>query len=114
MSPENVRPADLGWEGLIDKFSPFLNEIKKRVRFFVLLFLVFSVLGFVYYEQIINFSLTIFRLEGVNIAFTSPFQFINLALSSPLSVSLISSRPVPHHQVFSCLKPALKKKKFRL
>jgi len=114
MPPENERPADLGWEGLIDKFSPFLNEIKKRVRFFVLLFLVFSVLGFVYYEQIINFSLTIFRLEGVNIAFTSPFQFINLAFSSALAVGLIAALPVALYQVFSFLKPALKKREFRI
>ena len=114
MSPENERPADLGWEGLIDKFSPFLNEIKKRVRLFIILFLVFAVLGFVYYEQIINFSLRIFRFEGVNIAFTSPFQFINLAFSSALAVGLIAALPLALYQIFSFLRPALKKREFRI
>src|SRR3972149_10147345 len=114
MSPENVRPADLGWEGLIEKFSPVLNEIKKRLRLFILLFLAFAILGFVYYEQIINFSLRIFRFEGVNIAFTSPFQFINLAFSSALAVGLIAALPLALYQIFSFLRPALKKREFRI
>ncbi|MEX0587363.1 MAG: twin-arginine translocase subunit TatC [Patescibacteria group bacterium] len=103
-----------GLDGAIDKYLPFLDEIRKRLRLLVFLFLGFSILGFVYYEPIITFSIRIFRLEGVNIAFTSPFQFINLAFSSGLAVGLIGTLPVVLYQVFSFLRPGLKKREYRL
>ena len=103
-----------GLDGAIDKYLPFLDEIRKRLRLLVFLFLGFGVLGFVYYEPIITFSIQIFRLEGVNIAFTSPFQFINLAFSSGLAAGLIATLPVVLYQIFSFLRPALKRNEYRL
>ncbi|MEX1068322.1 MAG: twin-arginine translocase subunit TatC, partial [Patescibacteria group bacterium] len=103
-----------GLDGAIDKYLPFLDEIRKRLRLLVFLFLGFAILGFVYYEPIITFSIRIFRLEGVNIAFTSPFQFINLAFSSGLAVGLIGTLPVVLYQIFSFLRPGLKKREYRL
>lgn len=79
----------------------------------LLFFLVAALLGFIYYEQVIDFSLKIFRLEGVNIAFTSPFQFINLAVSSALAVGVVVSLPLLAYQVFSFLRPALTKREHR-
>jgi len=76
-------------------------------------FLVAALLGFVYYERVIDFSLRLFRLEGVNIAFTSPFQFINLAISSALSVGLVATLPLLAYQVFSFLRPALSRREYR-
>lgn len=103
-----------GLEGVIDKYLPFLDEIRKRLRLIVFVFLGFAVLGFVYYEPIVTFSLQLFRFEGVNIAFTSPFQFINLAFSSGLAVGLIATLPVVLYQIFSFLKPALKKREWKI
>src|SRR3989337_335066 len=98
-----------GLDGAIDKYLPFLDEIRKRLRLLVFLFLGFGVLGFVYYEPIITFSIQIFRLEGVNIAFTSPFQFINLAFSSGLAAGLIAALPLAIIHIINFLKTALNK-----
>ncbi|NIT03772.1 hypothetical protein GTO10_02450 [Candidatus Saccharibacteria bacterium] len=88
-------------------------EIRKRLQVMFVVFVVAALLGFVYYEKIVTFSLTIFRLEGVNFAFTSPFQFINLAVSSGLAAGIIASLPLLLFQLFSFLKPALSKREYR-
>ena len=111
MPPENESTPE---QGLIDRYTPFLEEIRKRVRWFAFIFLGFGILGFVYYEQIVNLSLRLFRFEGVNIAFTSPFQFINLAFSSGLAVGLIAALPLAIIQIINFLKPALNKKEYRV
>jgi sec-independent protein translocase protein TatC len=99
---------------VINKYSPFLLEIRKRLLFLVSIFAVFSVLGFVFYEKIIGLFLQIFSLQGINIVFTSPFQFINLAFSCGFTIGLVSIFPLIIMQVISFLKPALTKKEYRL
>ncbi len=113
MSPDSERTVDAGWEGAVDRYYPFLMEIRKRLQVMFVVFVVAALLGFVYYEKIVTFSLTIFRLEGVNFAFTSPFQFINLAVSSGLAAGIIASLPLLLFQLFSFLKPALSKREYR-
>lgn len=113
MSSESERTVATGWEEAVDKYYPFLLEIRKRLLLLVITFLVAALLGFVYYERIVTFSLTIFRIEGVNFAFTSQFQFINLAVSSALASGVIASLPIILFQLISFLKPALSKKEYR-
>ena len=113
MSPEIEQTTDTGWEGTVDRYLPFLLEIRKRLVRIFLTFFAGALLGFIYYEKIIIFSLTIFRLEGVNFAFTSPFQFINLAVSSALAVGIIACLPLILYQIISFLRPALRKNERR-
>jgi len=98
----------------IDKYLPFLVEIRRRLLFLLSLFLVTTTLGFIYYERIIKFVLGIFKLKGVNIVFTSPFQFFSLAINSAILVGIIVVFPLIIIQVLSFLKPALTKKEYRL
>jgi len=60
----------------------FGMEVRKRLFFVASIFLISSALGFIYYEKIITTSLGIFNLEGINIVFTSPFQFLELSVNS--------------------------------
>lgn len=89
-------------------------EVRKRLFFIASIFLISSALGFIYYEKIITTSLGIFNLEGINIVFTSPFQFLELSINSGLLVGLIAVFPLIIVQVLSFLKPALKKSEFKL
>lgn len=99
---------------LIVKYSPFLKEIKKRAIFTLVVFAVAMVLGFVYYEQIIKLLINVLSLNGVNVVFTSPFQFINLAISCGIATGLIFVFPLIIYQVLSFLKPALRKKEYKM
>jgi sec-independent protein translocase protein TatC len=53
-------------------------------------------------------------LQGVNIVFTSPFQFINLAISSGVASGLVAAFPLIIVQFLSFLKPALRKKEYKM
>lgn len=97
----------------INKFLPLLMEVRRRVLFMVSIFLIFGIVGFIYYEKIITFVIKLIDLKGINIVFTSPFQFLNLAVSSSLLIGIIASLPILIYQLLQFLKPALKVKEYR-
>ena len=113
MSPETESVSDSGLQGAIDRYYPFLMEIRGRLISLGIWFVIFALLGFAFYERIVTFSLQIFRLEGVNFAFTSPFQFINLAISSSLAAGVVATIPVAIYQILQFLKPALHRREMR-
>lgn len=97
----------------INRFFPLLYEVRRRVLFVVSIFVLFGILGFFYYEKIIVFIIGLLDLNGVNIIFTDQFQYINLAISSSLSVGLIVTIPILIYQLLNFLKPALKEKEYK-
>ncbi len=102
------------FDDFVQKFYPFLREIRKRLLFIAALFLTSSVFGFIYYAKVIRFILKLFRFEGVNIVFTSPFQFIELAVNSGLIIGMVVTLPFLIFQVVSFLKPALRKSEHKI
>lgn len=99
---------------LISKYSPFFNEIKKRFIVTLIVFILALITGFVFYENIIHLVVNLLRLEGVNIVFTSPFQFLSLAMTSAMLVAIVIVFPLIIFQIMSFLKPALKKNEFNV
>lgn len=97
----------------LEKYFPYLMEIRKRVLFVAAVFTASSIIGFVFYEKIVLIILKLFRYEGVNVVFTSPFQFVELAINSGLLIGLIVVFPLLVTQLLSFLKPALKKKEYK-
>ncbi|KKR63077.1 hypothetical protein A2210_01955 [Candidatus Woesebacteria bacterium RIFOXYA1_FULL_40_18] len=97
-----------------DKYYPYLLEIRKRFLFVGSLFVIASIVGFFSYQKIITLILKFFSLEGVNIVFTTPFQFFTLALNCGLIVGVVVVVPVLIFQLLSFLKPALQAKEYRI
>lgn len=98
----------------IKLYSRFLTEARKRLVFTLLVFVAATFTGFFFYEQIIKFLIEILSLRGINIVFTSPFQFINLAISCGVTSGIILSFPLLVIQILSFLKPALKEKEYKM
>ena len=98
----------------LNRYFPYLMEVRKRLFFVASIFLIASVLGFIYYEKVITFSLNIFKLEGVNIVFTSPFQFLELAINSGLLIGLVAVFPLLVAQILGFLKPALSRQEYKV
>lgn len=96
------------------KFYPYLLEVRKRFLFVGSIFIAASVAGFFLYQKIITLVLGFFSLEGVNIVFTTPFQFFTLALNCGLLVGVIVVIPILIFQLLSFLKPALEKREYRI
>ena len=99
---------------LIKKYSPFFKEIRKRITIVLAVFAVATFAGFIFYEKIISQLLSVFSLQGVNIVFTSPFQFINLSISCGITTGLIVVMPMLITQVIAFLGPALKKYEYKI
>jgi len=97
-----------------DRYMPFLLEVRQRLLFVFAVFFVFSALGFIYYEKVIRTILGLFSLKGVNIVFTSPFQFINLAINSGFMIGSITVFPLIIWQIILFARPALTKHEFTL
>lgn len=101
-------------QAVIDKFSPFLSEVRKRVVVTVIFFVLSTVFGFLFYEKIIYLLLHAMSLTGVNIVFTSPFQFVNLAISCGAVSGIVLTLPLLLYQILSFVRPALQKREYIL
>lgn len=98
----------------LNRFSPFLAEVRRRILITLTVFLLASFAGFAFYENIIRFLIGTLALGDTNIVFTSPFQFINLAVSCGLATGVVVVLPLVVIQILSFLKPALKNTEFNL
>ena len=96
------------------KYYPYLLEIRKRFLFVGSVFVIASIVGFILYQKIISLILNFFSLEGVNIVFTTPFQFFTLALNCGLIVGVVVVVPILIFQLLSFLKPALQAREYRI
>jgi len=101
-------------QSVIDKFTPFLFEVRKRIVITVIFFVLTTVFGFIFYEQIIGLIIDLLSLSDVNVVFTSPFQFINLAISCGVASGIVLSFPMVLYQILSFLKPALRKREYKV
>lgn len=99
---------------LISKYSPIFTEIRKKIIFLGIYFALATGAGFLFNEQIIKFLINILSLKGINIVFTSPFQFINLAISCGIASGLLFSFPLVIYQIMAFLRPALRGKEYNL
>lgn len=114
LSVENIKPlGSTDIKALIDKSYPYFIEVRKRIIFTLIFFAVSTIFGFFFYERIIRFLVNLLSLKGINIVFTSPFQFINLSISCGIASGLILTFPLIIIQILSFLKPALRKKEYK-
>lgn len=98
----------------INKYYPYLLEIRKRLLFVAALFSIVTIVGFMNYERIIRWCLQFFDLQGVNVVFTSPFQYFTLAINSGIFAGLVVVFPLLLYQLLSFLRPALKPREFKI
>ncbi|OGM11338.1 hypothetical protein A2V80_01405 [Candidatus Woesebacteria bacterium RBG_16_39_8b] len=96
-----------------NKYFPFLMELRKRLLFTITIFLISGFIGFFYYEKIINTILSMLNFKGVNVVFTSPFQFFTLAINSGILAGVLGAFPLILIQIISFIKPALTKKEYK-
>ncbi|PJC66319.1 hypothetical protein CO018_02525 [Candidatus Beckwithbacteria bacterium CG_4_9_14_0_2_um_filter_47_11] len=99
---------------IISKYLPYLKEVQQKLLHVLLVFGVAGAVGFIYYQKIINLIMRIFKLEGINIVLTSPYQFIDLAINAGILVGLSLALPLLGYHLLTFIKPALKNKEYRL
>lgn len=102
-----------GWEK-IKRYNPYLEEIRKRLLWVLVSFLIGGILGIIFSSNIILFFLRIFNFSGVNITMTSPSQLIDLSIYTGLIVGIIVAIPVLGYNTYTFVEDALNKKEKKI
>ncbi len=98
------------FKNFIHKFTPYLEDIRKRLYFTAVFFAAFFVIGFLATSRILRALVSIFDIQDVAIATTSPFQFADLSIDIGLFSAFLVSLPIFIYNIFAFLRPALSKK----
>lgn len=98
------------FKNFIQKFTPYLEDMRRRLYFLCVSFIVVFITGFLGTGKIIKFILSLFDIKDVVIATTSPFQFADLSVNIGLAVASLICCPLLVYHIFSFLSPALSKK----
>ncbi len=98
----------------LDEFQPQIGEIRLIFVRALVSFLIGASIGIFLNQQIILYILSFFDLKKVNIVLTSPYQFINLAVSLSIILGVTMMIPVLGFYVLKFVKPALNEKEYKL
>ncbi|MBI5126875.1 twin-arginine translocase subunit TatC [Candidatus Roizmanbacteria bacterium] len=109
-----MKKDTLPLQAAITQYMPYLIEIRKRLLFIVAFFLIGASVGFIFFEPIIKAVMKFYNLKGLNIVFTSPFQFINISINSAITIGIMTAFPLIIYQLISFLKPALREQEYKL
>ncbi len=91
----------------IEKFLPFLEDLRARLYRGVILFVVFFVGGFLSAGIILKKILNLVRIDQVTIATSSPFQFVDVAMDVGFFIAIMVSVPYIIYSFYVFIMPAL-------
>lgn len=91
----------------IEKFLPFLEDLRVRLYRGVILFGVVFLGGFLSTEIILKKILDLVHVEQVTIATSSPFQFVEVAMDFGFFLAIIVSVPYIIYSFYAFIVPAL-------
>jgi sec-independent protein translocase protein TatC len=95
-------------------YKPYISEITSKLRSIFILFVIASVLGFIYYQKILSFFIGLFHFEGINLVLTSPYQFLDLSIQTALITGIVVTSPLFLFHLIQFIKPALQPHEFKL
>jgi sec-independent protein translocase protein TatC len=112
--PESANPNQSSAQAAIDRYLPYLLEIRKKALVILAAFLIVGILTGINYQTLIKLTLSGFNLSGINMVLTSPSQIIELGIVTGLFFGLITAAPIAVYYLLSFLKPALSPKEYKL
>lgn len=98
----------------IAKYTPYLKELQTKLFIVFLVFLGGGIMGFIYYQKILSFVMHLFKMEGINLVLTSPYQFIDLAVNTGLLTGLVCALPLLGYFLLTFVRPALAPREYGL
>lgn len=101
-------------DAAIIKYTPYLKELQTNLFHVFITFLTGGVVGFIYYQKILSFIMHLFKMDGINLVLTSPYQFIDLAVNTGILCGLILALPLLGFHLLSFVRPALAPREYEL
>ena len=109
LSPQENPAAD----GLV-AYQPYLKELRSQLLKVFVFFAIGAAVGGIYYQQILSALMNLFKLKGVNLVLTSPYQFIDLSIKTGLVLGILFALPIFIFYLLKFIRPALNPREFRL
>ena len=91
----------------IEKFLPFLEDLRQRLYRGVILFIAFFVIGFLSTGTILKKVLGLVHIDNVTIATSSPFQYVEVAMNIGFFLALMVCIPYIIYSFYVFIMPAL-------
>lgn len=98
----------------INKFTPYLEDIRKRLYMTAFCFMSAFAVGFFATRIILKSILSFFELNDVTIVTTSPFQFADLSIDIGIFLAFLISLPILIVNIYAFLSPAFSKREKRI
>ncbi len=89
------------------EYYPYFEEIRKRIYFVVVFFVLAFVAGFFVSIPLFRFGVAYVQIPQVAMVITSPFQFVDLAMSIGVFFASTLTLPLLLYHIFSFLGPGL-------
>jgi sec-independent protein translocase protein TatC len=100
------------FEQILADYGPYIDDLWSRIYKLAFVFIILFVLGFFEAGWLMKHFISLFALSGVTIIVTSPFQFIDLAVSVGLFVAFVFCTPIAIWNFYAFLRPAVSKTEF--
>lgn len=97
----------------LEQYSPYLNEVRRKLLRVLVVFVSAGVLGFLFYRPILVRVLNLFQLEGINVVLTSPYQFIDLSIYTGITTGIVVAFPLFLYYLLQFVRPALKPNEYQ-
>lgn len=91
----------------IEKYLPFLEDLRRRLYFGVVLFVAIFSVGFFFAGTILKKILSLIHLDQVTIAASSPFQFVDVAIDFGFFLAIMICIPYIIYSFYIFIIPAL-------
>ncbi len=98
----------------IAKYLPYLEELQRKLYLILFISVLVGTIAGWNYQRILVWTMRFFRLEGITIVMTSPYQFINLAVNTGFVAGISVGLPLLGFYLIRFVKPALKAREYRL
>jgi sec-independent protein translocase protein TatC len=105
---------DSEFQQKIKEYSPYLEDLFKRIYFLTVSFVILFLVGFILSAPILRFLTHFFDFNNVVLTITSPFQFVDLAMTSGMFFAVIFLIPLFLWHFYSFIKTALQKKEKKI
>lgn len=101
-------------ETYVAEYGVYLDDLRSRLLFIIKSFLAIFILGFFLTGYIVKTLIHLLNFKDVSIVITSPFQMVDIAMSTGFFLASVIMAPIVVYQIYSFLSPGLMPKEKRL
>lgn len=97
----------------IDSFSPYFDDLSRRLKIIVFCFVVSFGLGTLASTTVLKYVVKFFNFTDVTLNTSSPFQLFDLVINLGMFIALLTCIPILIYHTYTFIKSALKKSERR-